>query len=107
LKRQCGQRQKIKKKSAIRRGGERDKVAPMRRRNPGMDIGQAGRFPAQCRPVVNNLELDLLAGVIDDWHGSPESSSSFRRAQRREFVQYDPDFFTDARLKRPVVMDDG
>jgi hypothetical protein len=46
LKRQGGQRQEIKKQSAVRGGGERDKIASVRRRNPGMDIDQVGRFPA-------------------------------------------------------------
>ena len=67
-----------------------------------MDIGQVGCFPTQRRPVVDDLELNLFAGVIDDWH---ESKRFFRRAEGREFAHHGLDLFPNSRFKRSVVME--
>ena len=34
-----------------------------------MDVGQVRGLAAERRTVVHDLELDLLAGVVDDRHG--------------------------------------
>ncbi len=33
-----------------------------------MDVAEVGGLAAQCRTVVNDLKLDLAAGVINDRH---------------------------------------
>src|SRR5207244_3286894 len=61
-------RQKIEEQRAIGGGGERDQFAAMVRANALMDVGEVGGFSTQGRPVINNLKLDLAAGVINDRH---------------------------------------
>src|SRR5260221_6030351 len=63
-------RQKIKKKGSIGCGCQRNKVATITRLESRMEGLQVGRLPTERRPVIDNLELDLFASVVDDRHGS-------------------------------------
>src|SRR5204862_4264837 len=62
------ERQKIEKERAVGGGGERDEVAPVLRINALVNVTEVGCFAAECRTVVNDLELDLAAGVVNDRH---------------------------------------
>ena len=40
----------------------------MVRTDPLMDVGEISGLSTQRRPIINNLKLDLAAGVINDRH---------------------------------------
>src|SRR5260370_25191637 len=71
-------RQKIKKKGSIGRGCQRNEIATITRRDARMDVLQVSRLPAESRPVIDNLELDLFDGVVDDRHGSLRSRMTIK-----------------------------
>ena len=71
-----------------------------------MNIGKVGCFPAQRGPIVDDLELNLFAGVIDDWHGSKQNQSGFPAlAHSDEFLYHRLDLFANARFERPAVVE--
>src|SRR5260221_12737030 len=71
-------RQKIKKKGSIGCGCQRNEVATITRRDARMDVLQVGRLPTERRPVIDNLEMDLFASVVDDRHGSLRSPMTIK-----------------------------
>src|SRR5213082_679780 len=68
LDNQSVERKKVEEQSAIGCGGERNEVAAILRINPLMDVTEIGSFATEGRTVINDLKLDLAAGVINDRH---------------------------------------
>ena len=63
------QRQEIEEQGAIRRGGERDQVAPVFGINPLVNVRQVSGLAAKGGTVIDNFELNFATGVVDDRHG--------------------------------------
>src|SRR5207302_6336295 len=68
LDNQSVERKKVEEQGAIGCGSERNEVAAILRINPLMDVAEIGGFAAQGGTVINDLTLDLAAGVINDRH---------------------------------------
>ena len=68
LDNQSVEREKVEEQGAIGCGSERNEVAAILRINPLMDVAEVGGFAAKRRTVINDLKLDLAAGVINDRH---------------------------------------
>jgi hypothetical protein len=58
--------EKVEEEGTIGSSSERDEVATILRVNALMDIAEVGGFAAQRRTVINDLKLNLAAGVIND-----------------------------------------
>ena len=65
----CVDREKIKKKCSIGLCRKGDQIAAAGRRNSRMDVQQIACFASERRPVIDNLELNLSAAGVDNWHG--------------------------------------
>src|SRR5439155_21316873 len=65
---QSVERKKVEEQGAIGWGSERNEVAAILRLNPLMDVAEVGGFATEGRTVINDLKLDLAAGVINDRH---------------------------------------
>src|SRR5438067_3450560 len=65
---QSVEREKVEEQGAIGCGSERNKVAAVLRINPLMDVTEVGSLAAEGRTVINDLKLNLAAGVINDRH---------------------------------------
>src|SRR5207253_7245865 len=64
------ERQEIEEERALGRGGQRNEIATVQRINSLMDVTQVRRFPTKRRAVIDNFELNLSAGVINDRHAT-------------------------------------
>jgi hypothetical protein len=63
---QSVERKKVEEKGAIGGSSERDKVATVLRVNALVDVAEVSGLAAQRRTVINDLKLNLAAGVIND-----------------------------------------
>src|SRR5947208_9067602 len=68
LDNQSVEREKVEEQGAIGGGSERNEVAAILRINPLMNVAEVGGFAAEGRTVINDLKLNLAAGVINDRH---------------------------------------
>ena len=68
---------KSKNKVRVRGGRERNQIAAILRTYPLVDVTEVGRFAAERGTVVNDFELNLAAGVIDDRHGKARFADRF------------------------------
>src|SRR5205814_10029160 len=73
------EREKVEEQGAIGCGSERNEVAAILRINPLMDIAEVGGFAAEGRTVINDLKLDLAAGVINDRHEESPLADRFAK----------------------------
>src|SRR5215213_1587143 len=62
-------REEVEEQRSFGLGGKRDHLAPGGRGNLVVDVLQVGSLPAQSRPVVHQLAVDLPGGVVDHRHG--------------------------------------
>src|SRR5204862_4916921 len=68
------QRKKIEKECAFGRSRERNQIAAVQRIDPLVNVVEVRGLAAQRRPVVDNLELNLAARVINDRHAASPSA---------------------------------
>src|SRR2546421_6412977 len=76
---QSVEREKVEEQGAIGCGSERNKVAAVLRINPLMDVAEVGGFAAEGRTVINDLKLNLAAGVINDRHEESPLAGRFAK----------------------------
>src|SRR5262249_54742022 len=62
------ERQEVEEERAVGLGRQRDHLALRLRGGLVVDVLQVGRLAAQPRAVVDDLAVDLLAGVVDEGH---------------------------------------
>ncbi len=63
------ERQEVEEERAVGFGGERDHLALRLGRSLAVDELQVGRLSTQPGAVVDDLAVDLAAGVVDERHG--------------------------------------
>src|SRR6266480_567982 len=71
--------EKVEEQGAIGGGRERNKVAAVLRINPLMNVAEVGGFAAEGRTVINDLKLNLAAGVINDRHEESPLADRFAK----------------------------
>lgn len=71
-----------------------------------MDIHQVGCLSTERSTVVDNLELDLLVGVVDGRH-FPKLWLIFKLAQCHKLAHHRLDLFPYARFEWTVVVENG
>ena len=78
------ERQEVEKEGSVRLGGERDELALRGGVRAVVNVLEVGRLPAQARPVIDDLAVDLARRVIDEGHRSDVTARSGPSALLRE-----------------------
>ena len=72
------EREEVEEQGAVGLGGQRDHLALRVGRGLVVDVLQVRRLAAQAGPVIDDLAVDLLAGVVDERHGDSRRTPSAR-----------------------------